>query len=284
MKNVAIYAFDSNSQFKTIDAAFTNFGMKMKEETLPGVKGLIYIDEEMQAELCKFIGYALANKIRNNNIIETVSDAETKHLQEIRKVLMHPNYSLIYSEFHKKLSKIKSAQSEAEKAAGRSGSSQLQAACVNCNDLVNKMNSFIENVSSDPQVMAVKHKADKFIEKNKAIHDSQFYTLGAAGTSFASEISGLTVNTQASKTNNIDESIADAKNNSDKNVNNSFNKFKQLITALLQGTSSVQFMLVNDGKYDMNIVKGEKIVKVSALRLEDIVNLKIREKLSIFPM
>ena len=280
MKNATIYSFDENAKLASVESTFSRYEMKLKEVDTPTKRGMLYIDEDMNAAPCKYLGYAAKNKIINNDIVATVAEAEAKHLKEIRNLLMKPNYNKIIDGFNSQLSKIKNNLSEAKKDAANKGTSQaqLQAARITCQDLVNKVNSHIDDVSADSDVVLLKQKVEKFIQKKQAIYDSQFYTCGAP--SAGAPIGGvdITVNSQSGKNNNIDAAIAESKKTSEASVNKAFDEFKNLIKSILQAATSVGVMLVSDGKYDDNH-KSEKIININSVVFDDILYMKNREKI-----
>ena len=280
MKNATIYSFDENAKLMSVESTFARFEMKLKEQDTPTKRGMFYIDEDMNTLPCKYLGYAAKNKIVNNDIVATVAEAEAKQLKEIRNLLMKPNYTKIIDGFNEQLNKIKSNLTNAKKDAAGKGDSQaqLQNARITCQDLVNKVNTHIDDVSSDDHVITLKQKIDKFIQKKQVIYDSQFYTMGPAST--GAPISGvdIMVNSQSVKNNNIDAAIAESKKTSEASVNKAFDEFKNLIRSILQATTSVGVMLVSDGKYDDNH-KSERIININSVVFDDILYMKNREKL-----
>ena len=281
MKSIAIYAFDDKAKYKVIDSTFARFEMSLREAQNADGRGMRYIDDGMQKAFCKYLGFTSRNKV-SGNVIEAVANLEAKHLQEVKKLLSKPNYEKVYEKFNKVLVKLKSQITAAEKVAGAGGKAQINAAAITCNELLNTISSYVDDVSSDTCVVSLRQKLDKLIAKNRALYDSKSYSLDAAkGAMYGVSCARVDVNAQSGGIiNNIDDAINQAVRNAERNANEALDEFRDLIKSLLQGCSSVGFMLSGDDNFSN--AKSERNVIIGDLKNEDILNFGMKERIMFY--
>jgi len=273
----AIYVFDETARFKPIDAAFARYEMVMSEYERGG-KGMIYVDELLQANFCKLFGYAAKNKLATGDIAASISAREVKHLLNVKKIISSPGYTKTYDAFNAKRVKMQSAVKAAEREITKTDTSTLNSACRTGNNILENINSLYDKASISKEVIAANIKLNKFIQKNQALYDSQFYSLNNTGAASINPLSGFVVNSQTFKSNGIDEAIDKLSKQSEQFIDDCLSEFKTFVRMVLQGASSFGFMIANDGGNDDKSASSRNVV-IDRLTLEDLVFLKSREKL-----
>jgi hypothetical protein len=291
MSKATFFAFNDKATFRTLDLVFARYGMKMKEVKNADERGLNYVDEIMDHKMFKYIGYACKSKCRCGDFYDRIAEPDTRTFQKIRALLVHPSYSKKFSKFNAKLSKLNEKLEAAKKVAKSAGASaeateKLKNSCQFVSDIINTVDSYVGSLSSDPSVMAVQKKIDRFIAKNKALHDSQLYTAKAdAMQSDLVKTTAVATNVNGSaaygKDNSIDNEIARIKAASKAEVDATFSEFKGLINALLTGAQFVGFMVVANGKYD-GVATSERNVVIGKMEIEDFIYIKPYEKLNFY--
>jgi len=286
MKFTAVFSFDEKAKFKTIDNTFEKYGLELAEVANPDGRGLNYAGSTESIDMLKYVGYARKNKISGDNAASAIAAAEVKDLNSMRVIMAKPNYDKAVDKLNSKVAALRQKERQAQKAAndaGNASSMQMNNAMTFCNDIANKIDSFVDASANDPKVVAAKQKTDKFMQKNKIMFDSQNYTLGG-GNQDMTYTPQIMVNMQSSeqkKSTNIDTVITESKKTLEKELNSYLAKFKEMAKSILNGTSHFDFMLITDNNVGATPSSQRNII-VDKLTLEDIVNLGPREKLSIF--